>query len=235
MKTQVLTSSLLLSAIVFCGRPAAAANTDNPPVLSTPPVTLEDKLAMYNATVEDRAQRIMAGLGVTDAAKSNHVHNAIVAHYHALRARDEAIDDELGDAIRGSAEWKAQRVAMFPQMSQPLHDKFVAVLSQNLTPEQLDLVKDKMTYGKVQFTYNAYCSIVPNLTDEDKSKILDLLKQAREVAIDGGSADEKTAIFQEYKDQINAYLATRGHDVAKEIQDWSDKQKATTNNPSAIK
>ena len=43
-----------------------------------------------------------------------------------------------------------------------------------------------------------------------KKKILELLKQAREEAMDGGSAAEKTAIFQRYKGKINNYLSKQG-------------------------
>lgn len=221
---------MVVSTLTICRLPASA-QADAPPVMSTPPVTLEDEQAMYNATVRDRTLKIMAALAINDSAKSNDVFNTIYGHYHALRARDEAIDDELGNLSKGSAEWRAERIAMFPEMSKPLHDKFIATLSKDLTPEQVDAIKDKMTYGKVQFTYNAYCSIIPNLTEDDKARILDLLKQAREVAIDGGSSGEKTAIFQEYKDQINAYLATRGHDVPKEIQEWTDRQKLAGKSP----
>ena len=48
-----------------------------------------------------------------------------------------------------------------------------------------------MTYGKVQFTYAGYMSAYPNLAEEHKQKILELLKQAREEAMDGGSAEGK--------------------------------------------
>jgi Protein of unknown function (DUF3826) len=224
MKTHLLTTAMILSAVTFfC--PPVSAQTSAPPVLSTPPVTAADKEVLYNHAIEYRAQKIMEALAMTDSAKSNRVHTLIVAHYHALRARDEAIDAELGGLPQGSNEWRERRNAMFLAMSQPLHGEFMSALSSELTPEQIEKVKDVMTYGKVQFTYNAYCSIVPGLTDDDKAKILDLLKQAREVAMDGGSSGEKSDIFQQYKDQINSYLKTRGIDVDKAIQDWSERQK----------
>ena len=65
-----------------------------------------------------------------------------------------------------------------------------AELSQRKWPEQVEIVKDRMTYNKVKVTYDAYCAIVPNLTESDKSKISELLKAAREEAIDGGSAHD---------------------------------------------
>jgi len=88
----------------------------------------------------------------------------------------------------------------------------------------VEKVKDKMTYGKVQFTYDGYCGIVPGLTDSDKAKVMELLKLARDEAMDGGSASEKSAIFQKYKNQINDYLNAHGHDVAKAFQEWNAKQ-----------
>ena len=217
MSKPIYTLTIVMAlGIVFCLSASAQ--------YSTPPVTAEEKEAVYNTTVNDRAADILKLLALTDPVKSNRVYQAIVDQYHALRARDEAIDDELNYLPRDSAEWSAARIAMFPHMSRPLHDRFVAKLSADLTPGQMELVKDKMTYGKVQFTYNGYCAIVPNLTDEEKGRILELLRQARDEAMDGGSSTEKSAIFQKYKDEINAYLDGRGHDVAKATKDWEAKQ-----------
>jgi hypothetical protein len=67
-----------------------------------------------------------------------------------------------------------------------------------------------MTYGKVQFTFKGYVTQYPDLSEENKNEILRLLKEAREAAMDGGSANEKTAIFQRYKGKINNYLSKQG-------------------------
>ncbi len=37
-----------------------------------------------------------------------------------------------------------------------------------------------------------------------------MLKPAREEAMDGGSAKDKTAVFQRYKGRINNYLSKQG-------------------------
>jgi hypothetical protein len=222
IKIHPLAASIIVSTLVLLGQ-RGSAQTNGAAVMSTPPLTMEEKEALYNTTVEDRTLKIMTALAMTDDAKSNRVHDAIAAQYHALKARDAAIEAELWNVAKGSTDWTQQRNAMFPAMSQPLHDHFVSTLAKDLTPEQMDIVKDRMTYGKVNFTYNAYCSILPSLTDEDKAKVMDLLKQAREVAMDGGSSGEKTAIFQEYKAQINQYLTSRGFDVVKATQEWSSR------------
>ena len=93
-----------------------------------------------------------------------------------------------------------------------------------MTPEQVELVKDKMTYHKVEVTYKAYCDILPRLDSSDKTMIMTALKEAREEAIDGGSADEKSAIFQKYKDRINTRLNAKGFDVAKATREWEARQ-----------
>jgi Spy/CpxP family protein refolding chaperone len=224
MKIHLVAAMVISSAVVFFCRPASA-QADAQPVMSTPPVTQAEKEAMYNTAVNDRVVKIMQSLSLTDAAKSNRVHDAITGHYRVLRSRDEVIDYELANMPAGSPEKQAQRLAILPEMSKPLHEIFVATLAKDLTAEQIEMVKDKMTYGKVEFTYSAYCSILPKLTDEEKAKIMALLKQARDVAMDGGNAGEKSTIFQQYKDQINAYLTSRGYDVAKATEDWSNKQK----------
>jgi len=59
------------------------------------------------------------------------------------------------------------------------------------------------------------------LTDADKAKIMEWLKPPAKEAVDGGSATEKSAIFQTYKDQINAYLNANGHDTVKAFKDWT--------------
>ena len=110
----------------------------------------------------------------------------------------------------------------------------MAKLAADLTPEQVEKVKDKMTYNKVQVTYDAYCEIVRGLSGEEKSQILVFLKEAREEAMDGGSSKEKDTIFKKYKGKINNYLSDRGYDVAQAYKDWGAKQKANTAQASPL-
>lgn len=225
MKTLALIAVTLVSAMTLCCRPVSAQNAD-PSATNALPMTPEEKQAAYNQSIEIRTANILKALAIADSEKSNRVHDIIVTHYHALRARDEAIDDELSDLQRGSDEWRAQRTTILMAMSLPFHDRFLAALAKELTPEQIETIKDQMTYGKVKFTYSAYCLIVPTMTDEQKAKVLDLLKQAREQAMEGGSAGEKSDIFQQYKNQINSYLKSNGIDMEKATEEWNAKQKA---------
>jgi hypothetical protein len=196
--------------------------------MSTPAATDAEKEAFYATTIENRVVDILKALNLADAAKSNTVHDALVAQYHELRVRDAAIDTRL--KVEGQEVNYANRAAQLAVQSKPLHEQFLTKLAGSLTPDQIEQVKDLMTYNKVKVTYDAYCVIVPNLTDAEKAKVLELLKLAREEAVDGGNAPEKSAIFQKYKDQINAYLDAQGHDTAKAFKDWLAKN-LNTNNP----
>jgi hypothetical protein len=198
--------------------------TTTPAQYSLPPGSADDVEATYNTAIENRTTAIIKQLNLTDPDKSARVREIVVTQYRTLKARDTAIDGLL--KLQGKEVNYTNRAHLLATESKPLHDKFLAKLSTELTPEQVDVVKDKMTYNKVEVTYDAYCSIIPGLTDTDKTEILAKLKVAREEAMDGGNAGEKSAIFQKYKDQINDYLNAHGHDVAKAYTVWEGKQQA---------
>jgi hypothetical protein len=164
--------------------------------------------AAYTQAIEKRTQDILALLDLKDEAKLGRVHDAIVAQYRALEAWQHTDRD-------------AKQLAS-------MHSDYVAMLAADLTPEQVETVKDKMTYNKLKVTYDAYCDIVPGLSDQEKAQILVFLKDAREEAIDGTSSKEKDAIFKKYKGKINNYLSAQGHDVGKAYKEFGAQQKAKT-------
>ena len=109
-----------------------------------------------------------------------------------------------------------------------VHRRFVARLSVELTPEQVDKVKDGMTYGVVGITYKRYLELFPNLKDEQKREILANLVEAREYAMDAGSSEEKHAVFGKYKGRINNYLSKAGYDMKQAEKNLAEKQKAAS-------
>jgi hypothetical protein len=120
-------------------------------------------------------------------------------------------------------------VAQIRSSLQALHGQYIAGLSAQLTPEQVEQVKDKMTYGKVQFTFKGYLIEYPELTDEQKQNVLELLKEARELAMDGGSSDEKSDIFNRYKGRINNYLSKQG---LQSVRKMKSRTPSSTNAPT---
>jgi Spy/CpxP family protein refolding chaperone len=188
--------SMLIAAIVLLAIAAFAAGTNSTP---------EQTEAKYTAAIEGRTADILKILALTDTDKAAKVHDGIMAQYRALKAWHDENDAKLK-----TVKADTNAVAQIRASLKALHADFLARLAENLSPEQIEQVKDKMTYGKVQFTFAGYMAAYPNLGEEHKQKILELLKQAREEAMDGGSAAEKTAVFTKCKGKINNYLSKQG-------------------------
>jgi hypothetical protein len=217
MTIRTLFLAVALAATPLWGEFAVAQSTD--------PFTREEREVAYAEAIARRSSAILELLALNDAAKSNRLQSILMAQYRALRARDEAMDEMFAVLARDVPHAATNRAAILPIISKPLHEQFFARLAAELAPEQVELVKDKMTYHKVEVTYKAYCDILPSLDSSDKTMILAALKEAREEAISGGSADEKSAIFQKYKDRINVRLNAKGFDVAKATREWEARQK----------
>jgi hypothetical protein len=164
-----------------------------------------DAEAKYAASIEGRTSEILKVLALRDTNQVAKVHDIIISHYRALRVWHDDNDAKL-KAARADTNAMAQIKGSLGK----LHSGFLSALAENLSPGQIDQVKDKLTYGKVQFTFGGYVTQYPNLSEENKAEILRLLKEAREEAMDGGSAAEKTAVFQRYKGKINNYLSKQG-------------------------
>ena len=111
-----------------------------------------------------------------------------------------------------------------------LHEQYISKLQKELTNEQIETVKNGMTYNVFVNTYAGYLDMLSNLTEEQKKFIYDALFEAREKAMDAGSSDEKHAWFGKYKGRINNYLSKAGYDLNKESKDWHKRLKAKENN-----
>ena len=185
---------------------------------NTPAVEAKD--AAYARTLNERAGKIVAALGLTDVAKSNRVHSIIVQQYRDLGDIHFVRDVQIGNAkAKAGADRTAADTAIQaarndakPRLDE-LHGEFLSRLEAELSPEQVDQVKDGMTYGVLPLTYAVYLKMFPDLTDEQKTQIKAWLTEARELAMDGSTSDEKHAVFGKYKGRINNYLVKAGYDL----------------------
>ena len=214
MKTLLCLLSLALLTVI-----AAPAQDISTNALNLPP---GETLTNYSKTIELRTADILKLLPLNDAEKQARVHDIIVAQYRALKSWHAANDAKLKASARDT-----NAVAEIRASLKVIHHDFLAKLAVELTPDQIDVVKDKMVYNKVQVTFNAYCDIIPTLTDAQKAFILATLKDAREEAMDGATVNEKSAIFKKYKGRIANYLAKEGVNEAQFRKEWYQKYQAT--------
>jgi hypothetical protein len=187
----------------------------------------------YHTVLTDRASKIVATLGLHDTALINTVTTTLVDQYKALGVvhdtHEAAMKQLNASTLKGPAKDSLNR-----QLEQvrdaalyPLHAAFVARLQALLTPEQVDAVKNGMTYNVLNVTYKAQLDMIPTLTGEEKQQIMIWLLEARELAMDASSSKAKHAWFGKYKGRINNYLSARGYDLKKEREAWNERLKAT--------
>jgi Protein of unknown function (DUF3826) len=207
-------------AFLSCASPALTAKERK----DKPALSAEETEAAYTQSIEKRAAGILADLNLKDEAKAARVRQILLAQYRALRDWHGTNDVPLKKA--GPDERQRINGSL-----KSLHDQFLHSLGAELSDQQIEQVKDKLTYNKVKVTYDAYAEIVPKLTESEKKQIMEYLKQAREEAIDAGSSEEKSAIFKKYKGKINNYLDQQGYDVKQAYKDWGAKQKSKTSVP----
>ena len=182
----------------------------------------ESKDVAYTRTLNERATKIVAALNLAEAAKSNRVHGIIVQQYRDLNtihgARDAGIKlarEKAGaDEAAANSSIEAVKAEAKPRLDK-LHGEFLAKLSAELSPEQVDKIKDGLTYGVAPLTYGVYLRMYPELTEEQKTQIKTWLHEARELAMDGSTSEEKHAVFGKYKGKINNYLSKAGYDAKK--------------------
>lgn len=185
----------------------------------------------YVESIVKRSQKIVDKLGIDDAAKAKEVTNIVANRYFKLNDIYEARDAKVKAAketLTGDAKNQAVQAAQNEKDAALYrsHFEFPADLSLYLTPEQIEAVKDGMTYGVLKVTYDSHLDMIPTLTDEEKAQIMAWLIEARELAIDAENSKMKHDAFGKYKGRINNYLTGRGYNLTKESEEWYKRIKA---------
>jgi len=177
----------------------------------------------YVKTIVERSMKATDGLSKTWTVDGQNVLNIIANRYFKLNdiyaERDElkTTDKQLAEAQCDSKLYRS-------------HFGFIADLSIYLSQEEIDKVKDVMTFDVVKVTYDAQCEMIPSLTEEEKEQIMAWLIEARELAIDAESSNKKHEVFGKYKGRINNYLSSRGYDLTKEREEWYKRIKENGGN-----
>jgi len=191
--------------------------------------------ANYMQVISARAYKIVATLNLTDSAKFKRVQGIVIQQYRNLseihdtrNAQVKDIKQQAGDdKTAANAKIRAIDDDVDAKLSK-LHAAYLANLGAELNGEQIDKVKDAMTYNILNVTYKAYTEEVLTLTDAQKAQIKSWLIEAREQAIDAESSDKKHAVFNKYKGRINNYLSAQGYDMKKEGEEWQKRIKANS-------
>lgn len=213
---------VLMSLLFLCGWISAGAVDLNK----------ENRDPKYVESIVNRSQKIVDKLGLTDVKVAEDVCNIIANRYFELNdiyeIRDAKVKNVKESGLTGDAKNAALKAAENEKDAALYrsHFAFPASLSLFLNEEQIEAVKDGMTYGVVKVTYEATLDMIPSLKEEEKVQICAWLVEAREFAMDAENSNKKHAAFGKYKGRINNYLAKRGYNLTKEREEWAKRVKA---------
>lgn len=191
----------------------------------------ENRDPEYVKNIVNRSQKIVDKLNINDKETAANVCNIIANRYFLLNdiyeKRDAAVK-EAKEKLSGNEKNAAIQAAENEKDAQLYrkHFDFASSLSLYLNDEQIEAVKDGMTYNVVEVTYKAQCDMIPTLKDFEKKQILAWLKEAREFAMDAENSKKKHEAFGKYKGRINNYLSKQGYDLTKEREEWYKRVKA---------
>ena len=166
----------------------------------------EGRDSAYVENIKGRAQKIVDGLQLTDQKQARAVCNIIANRYFLLNDIHSKYGKDQQDALQAE---------LYKH-----HFELASALALYLTDEQIDAVKDGMTFGRLKRDYQATQDMIPTLSDFEKQQILIWLKEAREYAMDAADSKGKHFWFDKYRGRTNNWLSGRGYDLKKERDAW---------------
>lgn len=164
----------------------------------------EGRDAEYVNSIKTRSEKIVQALALDDKNVYENVLNIVCNRYF-----------KLNDIYRDYPDKNVRDAELYKH-----HFEFEADLANYLSDTQIEQVKDGMTYGVVQKTYEAHIEMIPSLSEAEKRQILNWLKEAREFAIDAENSKAKHNWFGKYKGRINNWLSKRGYNLDEERKAW---------------
>ena len=214
------------------------------PVSANPTTSAATATAKSDADAEKKAADWVASLSLGDSAKEARVKLVIATHLKAVRDwhnnhPPDTVPEGINPVTGKRLSQLDRQVIADSAMPKTVHENLMTGLRKDLSPEQVEAILDKYTVGKVAFTLKGYHAIVPDLTQEEESTILEFLKQAREEAVGFKSMNEISAIFEIYKTKSEQYLNSKGRDWRALYKSYTDAVRArkaaatqTTNSPA---
>lgn len=192
---------------------------------------LQPSFAQADTALDNKAATWVAALQLTDNAKAKTVQAAIATHLTAVKdwhnSHSFTLVPEGINPVTGNKLSELDRdIIICSTKPKSVHDNLMAVLKTELDSVQVEMILDKYTIGKVDFTLRGYKAIVPDLTAKEETEILKNLKQAREQAIDYKNMKEISAIFEIYKTKCEQYLNNNGRNWRQMYKAYTDKIKA---------
>lgn len=192
----------------------------------------ENRDPAYVENISQRSQKIVDQLKINDNGIALNVKNIIANRYFELNDIYEARDLTQKEIKENGTLTKEQKEAANAGNKDKkdaqlyrTHFGYISRLALYLNDEQIEAVKDGMTFGVLHVTNTATLDMIPSLKEDEKRQIYSWLVEAREYAMDAESSSEKHKVFGKYKGRINNYLSARGYNLTRERAEWEKRIK----------
>lgn len=218
--------AVLLGAAFFSG---SAFGQKKPETKST--VMSAQARVKSDADQDNKAAEWVGSLSLNDADKAERLKNVIATHLKTVRDWHNdhpfsTVPAGINPATGNKLSELDRQVIANSAMPGTVHESLMNGLRKDLSEEQVELILDKYTVGKVAFTMAGYKAIVPDLKPEEEATILKNLKLAREQAVDFKNMNQISAIFEIYKTKCEQYLNNNGRSWKQLFKDYVTAAKA---------
>lgn len=179
---------------------------------------------------KQRAAKVLAKLSLTNDSIRENIQIVVTNRYLELREIHHRYEErnKVIEATDLSKEKKAEELERsYYQYNSDLYRSrfgYIAWLSFYLNDEQVETVKDAMTYNLFHVRYNDFLDLLPNLTKAEKNRVYNWLIEAREFSMDFETPRKMRQMFTKYRGRINNYLAGRGYDLRKATEEQKARQ-----------
>ncbi len=180
-----------------------------------------------------QAANVVSALNLNDKAKRESVRNLVAHQYQKLEEIQNARTAKLAeiDNQQIAKEEKDKAITdAWADAKQRLDNQrsiYLAKLSEYISNDQIEVVKDEMTTHGLQKEYTKFQALLPNMTEVQKKKVYDYLVEARENAMNVLTGKDRNQWFAKYRGRANNYLAKEGYNLRKATEEL---EKHTTNN-----
>lgn len=178
------------------------------------------------AEAQQKTSKILDKLSLANDSIRENIHLVIANRYLELREIHQKYDERNkvieADARLSKEEKEAELERSYYQYNSDLYRSrfgYIAWLSFYLDDEQVEKVKDAMTYNMFHVRYNDFLDLLPNLTEAEKNRVHHWLVEAREFSMDFETPRKMRQMFTKYRGRINNYLAARGYNLRKATEE----------------
>lgn len=182
------------------------------------------------AEAQKKAAKIIDKLSLTNDSICENIKIVVTNRYLELREIHQKYDERNAkiEAAGFSKEKKAEELERsYYQYNSDLYRSrfgYIAWLSFYLNDEQVEVVKDAMTYNLFHVRYNDFLDLLPDLTKAEKNRVHHWLAEAREFSMDFETPRKMRQMFTKYRGRINNYLAARGYDLRKATEEQQGRR-----------